>query len=87
VNVGEVLKVPGAEEEVDDDRYGKANLGAWSASSITSSGEGEEWPERRWSSGVVAGADPLQVRVEECVREEHQRKWRGLGGDREHGAH
>jgi hypothetical protein len=42
---------------VDDDRHGEGNPGAWSVSSITSSGEGEEWPEelgRRWASGEEA---------------------------------
>jgi hypothetical protein len=55
--------------------------------SIISWRDAEEWLEGLWSSGAVAGADLLQVRVEECIREEHRRMWRGLGGEREHGAH
>jgi hypothetical protein len=53
VVVGDIADDPGGDGEVDDDRRGKGNPGAWSSSSITSSGEGEKWPEelgRRWTS-------------------------------------
>jgi hypothetical protein len=45
VVVGDVADDPGGDGEVDDDRRGEGIPGAWSASLITSSGEGEKWPK------------------------------------------
>jgi hypothetical protein len=57
------------------------------ASSISSCTHAERRLERRWSSGAIAGADLLQVIVEERIREVRRRMRRGLGGEREHRAH
>jgi hypothetical protein len=45
VVVGDVFGGSRGDEDVDEVQSGKGSSGVWSASSITSSGEGEKWPE------------------------------------------
>jgi hypothetical protein len=47
VVIGDVFGGSRGDEDVDEVQSGKGSSGAWSASSITSSGEGEKWPEVR----------------------------------------
>jgi hypothetical protein len=61
----DIQRVSGSDGEVDDDQRGEGNPGAWSASSITSSGEGEKWPEelgQRWASTDDDCIDSLRSR-------------------------
>jgi hypothetical protein len=51
--------VSGNDREVDDDRYGEANPGAWSASWITSRYGDKVQLERKAASGVASVLDLL----------------------------
>jgi hypothetical protein len=59
--IGDVPGVSGNDGEVDDDRNGKENPGAWSASSITSRYGDKVRLERKAASGVAGVLDPLQI--------------------------
>jgi hypothetical protein len=63
--VGDILGVPEKDGEVDGDRGGEASPGVWSALSIASSGEVEEWLEelgRRCPSVIDQSVDLLRDR-------------------------
>jgi hypothetical protein len=71
VDVADDAEGSGGGEDADEVQLDEGVPTVEMTSSISSYTCVERRLERRWSSGAVTGADLLQVRVEERIREEH----------------